>query len=57
LHKLLDVKLALFSAYRPQTDGQTEVMNKTLKTMLEAFVDNTQLGTVLGHMERLRQRS
>ncbi|GJJ72451.1 hypothetical protein EMPS_04808 [Entomortierella parvispora] len=42
LHRLMDVKLALSTAYHPQTDGQTEVMNKTLKTMLRAFIDNKQ---------------
>jgi hypothetical protein len=42
LHRMLDVKLALSTAYHPQTDGQTEVMNKTLKTMLRAFIDNKQ---------------
>ena len=42
LHRLMDVKLALSTAYHPQTDGQTEVMNKTLGIMLRAFIDEKQ---------------
>lgn len=42
LHRLMDVKLAMSTAYHPQTDGQTEVMNKTLGIMLRAFIDEKQ---------------
>ena len=42
LHRLMNVKLAMSTAYHPQTDGQTEVMNKTLGIMLRAFIDEDQ---------------
>ena len=42
LHRLMDVKLAMSTAYHPQTDGQTEVMNNTLGIMLRAFIDEKQ---------------
>jgi hypothetical protein len=42
LHRLMDVKLAMSTAFHPQTDGQTERANQTLKTILRAFVDQRQ---------------
>jgi transcription antitermination factor NusG len=38
LFRLLDVKLMKSSAYHPQTDGQTERMNKTLIQMLRSCI-------------------
>jgi hypothetical protein len=37
LWKLLDTKLAMSTAYHPETDGQTERMNRTLEQMLRAY--------------------
>lgn len=39
LFKILSTKLAMSSAYHPQTDGQTERANRTLEGMLRAFVN------------------
>lgn len=38
LFKFSDTLLHMSSSYRPQTDGQTEVTNRTIKQYLRAFV-------------------
>ena len=42
LFRLLGTKLRPSSAYHPETDGQTEIMNKKLEEMIRAFVNHKQ---------------
>lgn len=42
LWKLLDTKLAMSTAFHPQSDGQTERTNRTLEQMLRAYTDVNQ---------------
>ena len=37
--RLLNIKQGMSTAYRPQTDGQTERANRTLEKMLRHFVN------------------
>ena len=53
LYKILNVKLALSSAFHPQSDGQTERANRTLEEMLRSYVlyDQDNWDLLLPYME------
>lgn len=38
--KYLKIKMSLLSSHHPQHDGQTEIINKQLVTMLHAYINN-----------------
>jgi hypothetical protein len=42
LYKLLGIKLALSTAYHPQTDGQTEHVNQVIEGYLHTFTSRRQ---------------
>jgi transposase InsO family protein len=42
LYKLLGIKLALSTAYHPQTDSQTERINQVMKGYLRTFTSRRQ---------------
>jgi hypothetical protein len=42
LYKLLGIKLALLTAYHPQTDGQTEHVNQVIEGYLRTFTSQRQ---------------
>jgi hypothetical protein len=42
LHKSLQVRLAMSSSFHPQTDGQTELANRTLEEMIRHYVAHKQ---------------
>ena len=39
LHRLLGIQLTMSTAYHPQSDGQTERMNRVLEDMLRHFIN------------------